>query len=177
MPKLSSKTKVIIAVTATLVLLVGGGYLLSQRSNEQAATVDEDNIVYEPATEVEKDETEQHKDRIAEEQDQKVTDNSSKQEVKPLITSWGQDNSGSDFYVNGYVPGVVEQDGTCTLTMKKDGMTVSQQKTAFFNAQSTSCGRITISFNELSVGSWQALLSYSSGTSAGSSNVVEVEVE
>lgn len=105
-------------------------------------------------------------------------ENVEKRTVNVVISAYGQPNGpSSDFTVNGYTPDVIEKEGTCTLTMTKNGVEATTSKAALVNAQSTSCGQLVMSFDKLSTGTWNAVLSYSSPYSSGSSKVTTVEVK
>lgn len=100
-------------------------------------------------------------------------------EVTPIITAYGQPKGpGTDFVLNGFVPGIVENNGTCMLTVTKNGKEVSASKPALQNAQDTSCGQLSIPFTELgSTGTWSATLSYDSPSASGSSKATQVEIK
>jgi hypothetical protein len=93
-----------------------------------------------------------------------------------FLTRSEWDADASAVYVSGYLEGVVEDDGTCTLTLTKDGQSVSATKPGTSNVTNTSCGQLTIAGSELSTGVWTATVSYSSSASSGSSEPVQVEV-
>jgi hypothetical protein len=78
--------------------------------------------------------------------------------------------------VGGYVPGVVESGGTCTLTLTKGAATVSADTQATADAASTACGAVVVPGDRLTAGTWKAVLSYSSPMHAGASGAVAVEV-
>lgn len=98
---------------------------------------------------------------------QSGTSTSGKQQVSPVIST--HSTSTTTLTVNGYVQGVVEQGGTCTLQLVNGSQTVSRSKPGVLNATNTSCGRFDIPLSDLSPGTWQATLSYSSSTSEGTS--------
>ena len=97
-----------------------------------------------------------------------------KQQVSVVITTWAQKHG--DIAVNGYVDGVVEDGGTCTLTLTKNGVTKTASRPAQPNATNTTCGENDIPVSSLSPGTWQATLSYSSDTANGASTQQPVEV-
>jgi hypothetical protein len=97
-----------------------------------------------------------------------------KRTVSVVITTWAQKHG--DLTVNGYVDNVVEDGGTCTLTLSKDNITKSASRPAQPNATNTTCGENDIPLTSLSPGTWQATLSYSSDLSNGVSKSVPVEV-
>ena len=102
---------------------------------------------------------------------------SSKKTVTPIISTWAQRDSTLD--VNSFVQGIVEDGGTCTLTLvaKSDGTKVSQSRSAVSNASNTSCGVISVPLSKLSTGTWTATVSYSSSTSVGTSDKNDLEVQ
>jgi hypothetical protein len=78
--------------------------------------------------------------------------------------------------VGGYVPGLVEDGGTCTLTLTQAGKNVSAKVSATADASSTACGAVTVAGNRLGAGTWQAVLSYASGAHSGAAPAVAIEV-
>lgn len=79
--------------------------------------------------------------------------------------------------VAGYVTDIVEAGGTCTLTLKSAGRTVSVTQKATPDATTTSCGMLSIPRAKLpGSGALSAVLSYTSSEHAGSAPAVTVEV-
>ncbi|GEK21662.1 hypothetical protein [Cellulomonas xylanilytica] len=78
--------------------------------------------------------------------------------------------------VGAYVDGVIEGTGTCTLTLKRSGRSVSETVPATADASSTSCGAVAVDGAQLSSGTWSAVVDYDSPTSVGSSAPTEVVV-
>jgi hypothetical protein len=78
--------------------------------------------------------------------------------------------------VGGYLDGVVESDGTCTLTGTKDGTSAQSTAPGISDATSTSCAGLSLPGDQLSPGTWSVMVTYESGTSRGTSAPVEVEV-
>ena len=72
--------------------------------------------------------------------------------------------------------GIVESGGTCTLTLTKGSTAVDVSADAVDNVTSTSCPAMTVAGDRLESGTWQATLSYESGTSQGTGDAVEVQV-
>lgn len=99
--------------------------------------------------------------------------------VAPVITAYGQPGgAGTEFRLNGFIPNIIESNGTCTLTLTMDSKTASASKAALQNAQNTSCGQLVIPYTELnSPGTWAAILSYSSPTSSGSSAAMKITIK
>lgn len=147
----------------------------------QESTNTNNGINYGPPTEEEKKETEAFKESQGSGNDSPSITPSVPGQIKtvtPVITSWGQNPQTKDVEVSGFVPGVIENGGSCTVTLEKDGQKVTKSATGTANAQNVSCGLITIPFSEISAGTWNILLSYSSSTASGSSSQnVSLEVQ
>ena len=97
-------------------------------------------------------------------------------QVPVVVTYYGWNAGERRVQVGGYVTGVVEEGGTCTLTLTKDGATVTVEGAARPDAVTTACGQLTVSGARLSAGTWQAVLSYASDSATGAAAAVPVEV-
>ncbi|MBF0687198.1 MAG: hypothetical protein IR158_05435 [Cellulomonas sp.] len=93
--------------------------------------------------------------------------------VSVTIAEWNAASGAVE--VSGYAD-VVEDGGTCTLTITRDGRTVTGSEVAVADASTTSCGLMSAAPTTPSAGTWQAVLSYSSDASRGASAPVEVRV-
>jgi hypothetical protein len=96
--------------------------------------------------------------------------------VPVTVTFYGWRADVHQVMVGGYVPGVVESDGICTVTLTNGTATVSVDAAATADASSTACGAIVVPGDRLSAGTWQAVLSYSSPEHTGAAAAVPVEV-
>ena len=96
-------------------------------------------------------------------------------DVTVLITYADWNSSASVVEAAGYA-GVVESGGTCTLTLSGSGGTATTTVPAEADASTTVCGGLQVPRSQLAAGTWQAVLSYASATSTGSSDPVEVTV-
>ncbi len=88
-------------------------------------------------------------------------------------SGWSQDGS---FQVSAYLPGVVEDDGTCTLTMTAESGEATASVAASPDAASTACGGLSIPGADLGPGAWSAVVSYESASSRASSDPIDVEI-
>lgn len=135
-------------------------------------------INYRPPTQVEKNDSESHKDAPSDQNTPIDSSTSSNHKVVNVnISTWTQKDGSIE--VNGYVSGVVEDGGTCTLTLVSatNGKRVTTTRTAIANATNTSCGVNSIPLSNLFAGNWMATLSYSSTTSTGQSTATPIEVK
>jgi hypothetical protein len=132
-------------------------------------------INYGPPTKTDKIDSESHKSTPPTKNTTGGT--SEKREVTVTISTWAQKDGA--ITVNGFVGGVVEDGGTCTLTMTfaATGKQVTTSRTAIANVTNTSCGESTVPVSKLSSGSWHAVLAYSSSASSGQSSPVTIDVE
>jgi hypothetical protein len=97
-------------------------------------------------------------------------------QVTPVITQAGWAASGAAVEVSGFVAGVVEDGGTCRVTLTREGQTVTGERAALADATTTACGAFELGSADMDAGWWQAVLSYESATSSGSSGPVDVLV-
>lgn len=171
---------IIIAILVIAILVAGYAIWQNgpQPSEQETARVDESHINYEPATEGQKNaagipDKDANQNTTNDDNDQ-PTSVQNKQSVDVVITTWTQ-NDGK-VKVNGYAAGIVENGGTCTLTLEKNGQRVTASRPAQPNVSTTTCGQSTIDATELSSGIWQATLSYSSDNYEGTSEPVAIEV-
>lgn len=80
--------------------------------------------------------------------------------------------------VDGYVAGVVEDGGTCRLTLTRGDDVQTVEGVAASDASTTTCGSLIVAGGGLTAGDWSAVLTYDSTSSSGSSapSVVAVPV-
>ncbi|MGY1708215.1 hypothetical protein ACI8AC_01745 [Geodermatophilus sp. SYSU D00758] len=76
----------------------------------------------------------------------------------------------------GYVPGVVEDTGSCALTLSRDGVAVETTSPATADATSTACSLLAVPGDRLAPGTWQGSVVYTSPTSTAASEPFEVVV-
>ena len=160
-------------VALVLVLAVGGSAFAYTRlvDEESSATTSGAGsqpgyVNLDPPTDQEKQETEAHKQSLANDQGTpSPTTPSSKKQVTPVITSANHSE------VNAYVSGVFEDGGTCTAVATKGSQVVTKSSSGFANVSYTSCAPISIS---LSAGTWLVVVSYGSAVAEGKSQAYEV---
>lgn len=178
-----SRSKV--AITLLFVAVIGIVALATwaYASRNQTAS-DNQATDYSPATKEDKGFNDAHKKELGTDATEQApsdtaTTNGTKQKVTPVITAHGQpEGPGTDLKLNGFVPGIIEDNGVCTLTLTREAKNVTVSKTALQNAQDTSCGQLTMTFAEIgSKGIWSAVLSYDSPSSSGLSKITQIEIK
>lgn len=81
----------------------------------------------------------------------------------------------SEVEVGAYAA-VVEEGGTCTLTLTRAGASATRTNDALTDVSTVSCGGFLIPGSELSTGTWSAVVTYASPSFSGTSSPVEVSV-
>jgi hypothetical protein len=76
---------------------------------------------------------------------------------------------------NGFAAGVIEEGGTCTLTLTRGDDEVTATTTAVADASTSTCGLLETGTG-LETGTWDAVLTYSSDRARGESEAMEVTV-
>lgn len=95
--------------------------------------------------------------------------------VAPAITRWGVE--GDTYVVAAVVDGVVEDGGTCTVTLTRGFSKVSASGPATRSATSMNCAEgLGIPLADLGTGTWSATVAYSSERYAGVTAAKDVEV-
>lgn len=166
-------------LAAVILIAVGLSTFLYARQTRQTSDDWRNDINYSPATDAEKEYSEAVKDDIVEndkKQDDQPQDAGAKKRVLPQVSSWAQRDSTSNLTIGGYVDGVIEDGGSCTVVLTKGGQEVSASREGLANAQSTACGSIVIEKAKIEAGNWSVVLRYSSKTSEGISDPVSIEV-
>lgn len=173
--KKNRKLLIISAIVILLLAAAGGAFYYSKHKNN-TRDIDPttgDGINYGPPT---KQDTANIDSEIKSDQDAQSTYNKPKgKAVTPLIVSYGQTKEAVE--VSARIPGIVEDGGTCTLTLTMGSDKVSGSKKAVSNVSEVSCGFISISNSELSPGDWSATVSYLSDKYSGVSDNMTVKVE
>jgi hypothetical protein len=183
---IKNKKSSLIIVSILVVIATTGIAFAVYKSNdsETVATTDPlDTINYGEATETEKQETAANKDKVAaqtesqnnQQSSETPGSQSSKKTVTPILTYIEQQDSGS-VAARGYIPGIIENGGTCTLTLSKGSIKLADNHTAYGNAQNTGCGLMIIDKSKLSSGTWSATISYISVKYTGTSEPQNVRV-
>jgi hypothetical protein len=97
-------------------------------------------------------------------------------DVSVVLTYAGYMPESGAVIAGGFADAVIENDGTCTLTLTRGGTTRTASGPASADVAGTSCGELKVPQAELSSGEWQATISYSSARSRGTSSPFPVEM-
>ncbi len=128
-------------------------------------------IGYGPPTAEDLEAVEKNKDRLIDEQERAQNQNSQtlqtgdRIKVTPMIGYIESDTRG--VRANGFISTMIEEGGTCTFTLSRQGTAVEASHESLADAQSTVCGLMEIGMSRLSPGNWTATISYSSDRYAG----------
>lgn len=179
----------LLAIIAVIVLALGLGSVFAYsriNNNKEPNTtvaVPEDDVNYDPPTDVEQSAGDRQKEEIIRNQQaKKDKDNQTpsnnpptgnnqasgnKKKVTPSITSWEKTNGNIVF--RGIVP-VIENSGTCTISLEKDGQKVTGKSEATKDSQHMNC-IVNVQASKISGDGWKAKLIYSSDRYRGESEV------
>ena len=93
-----------------------------------------------------------------------------------VVTSYaGWDATSGDVAAAGYVTGVVEDGGTCTLTLSRSGQEVVVEAPGLADASTTACGGLEVAGTALAPGQWSAVLAYRSDAASATAEPVRVD--
>jgi hypothetical protein len=129
----------------------------------------DDSINFNPPTEEDKQNNEEHKETLKDvPAPSPQSSTSTKKTVKPIIVS------ASNGTLKGFVPEILENDGTCTALFTKDGQTKERTSTGFADVNKTTCRSITYSTSEIGTG-WSVTLRYQSIAAEGVSDAFTLQ--
>lgn len=174
--KKSYKNKLVPLIIIAALLLTAAvfvGWRIHHRTTPQNVTLGPGEINFNPPTKEEQQAGDEKKEEITKEQDTPPTTPTGKADV--VVTYASQYENGVE--VGGYVSNIVEEGGTCKLTLSNDTKTLTATTTGVANAHSTDCPALVISRDKLSTGTWTAILSYSSAKASGSAQPKDVIVK
>jgi hypothetical protein len=141
---------------------------------QPSTTTEQDEINLNPPTEEELQAVEDNKNKLSEEIDKSNNavpppqKEDGKIDVKPVIGYI--EIRDEQIRANGFISTMIEEGGTCTLTLSRGEQKVQTTTTSLADAQSTICGLMLVNKNDVSNGSWTATLSYSSDKYEGVSD-------
>jgi hypothetical protein len=95
--------------------------------------------------------------------------------VDVVLTYAGFDAPSGTVQANGFAAGVLEDGGTCTLTLSRSGEQITVTSAASADASTTTCGLLETDPG-VGPGTWDAVLAYSSDDAQGTSQSMQVVV-
>lgn len=181
----SNKRRYFVALLVTLFLILLGVslYKLNQRSNTNnpVGANETDGINLNPPTDEEKKAGDARKQeisaerRLAESQPSSGSGASSKKTVSVIITDASQYDDIIE--VRSFIPDHY-QDGTCTISFRKDDRTLTKTTPAYRDISTTICTNPNIKRSEFSTsGEWQVTVSYESADAKGTSNAQTITIK
>lgn len=177
-----SKILFLIAGILVLLLLVSAYYFFVRKSNtgdSNIGTESGEKLDLTPPTDEELRETEEFKKNLANESQGSSNPSTTPDGLRSVTPVVGYLQQAENLSVesNGYISGIAETDGICTLTLEKDNVKVTETRQAKLDAQGMICGQMIIGRDRLSQGSWKGYISYKSGKSSGISEDRIIEVK
>ncbi len=111
-----------------------------------------------------------------EEEEPEATDPPRPGSADVVLSSAYWDPAEAALLADGYVGSVVEEGGTCTLEVSREGSFVRATAEGLADATTTVCGGLALPGDELGPGTWSVVLRYESDGASGESAPLEVEV-
>lgn len=183
MSKIKKPSKKIVVLLLVIILALAMAAYFLQKANQNNDTKStpkpESFINYNPPTEQEQKSGDNKKPEIVNQEEsrntQQPTTNSGKRAVKPIVTYATQYNS--EIEIGGYVNGIFEDGGTCTVTVTKDDKQQTKSVSSVKNVNSVDCPVMALATSSLSPGTWTAVITYTSATAEGKSESKTFEVK
>lgn len=177
------KKKLLIPIIIAAAVVLAGAAIIAflirnDDKTKTPGTSSQSGINFGPPTEEDKQEVDRNKEEISKEEDTPPPPpaQDGRSVRNPFIT-YAQQFSGN-VELSGYVPGVIEEGGTCKAEFTNGSARVTKESPGFADVNRTSCTPFVIPVSEFSPkGKWSVILSYSSTSSTGTSQAVEVEVK
>lgn len=175
-----TNTKSLITLAVLMLAVIGASYYIyslrssnNNKSTTESVPTKGETINYEPPTEEEQKSGDTKKEEIAKSQSETTTSSGN---VVPIITDLGI--YGTNVEVSGFIPSIVEGDGTCVINFKKATLNVSRTVKAVPDASSTHCTNVVVPVSEFTEkGTWSVTISYSSSKSKGSSETRNIDIQ
>jgi cytoskeletal protein RodZ len=148
-----------------------------QATSDDTVTDSEDSINYDPPT---KEDTEASQDG---KKDIPATDPSNPGDTAPedkktvaIGVSFAEVYQGN-VEIRAFIPSVIEGNGACNATLTNGSQTVKASSPGFIDSRSTQCEPIYIPVSKFPTkGTWKLVVTYTSPTSAGASESMEVKL-
>lgn len=180
MVKNKNRKKLLVIVLIVLLFLVLGSAAAYVALEDEESLISppsptqNQDINYDPPSEQEIHQGDKSKDDIINKQNNNPPSSSStKKEVSVVITNWGE--TGGRFEVGSYA-NTLDQAGNCSLLLKRGSTVLNGKSKAVQNPSTMSCGSLSVNASKITVGQWEATVSYSSATAKGSTTrMIEVQ--
>jgi hypothetical protein len=178
-----SKKKFIISTLALLGIAAATVGWFLWHDSRQVDTSAVSSKHFSGPTQQEKDEAANHKDELVQQMNDEKggqgggdTNSDGKKAVTPIITDASQ--SDSQVRISGYVSGVFEDGGTCTITITQGSSKIVKTATAFENVSTTQCSPVTLQRSDFpAAGQWQVTLAYNSAAAEGTSQAQALAIQ
>ncbi len=180
MRKINKKVLVIAAILIIAGTVSAGAYYGLRDDNSKVNTptpsqAEQDESAAQNAKQAEKDDVNRIKESTPPATDANPQASSDQKNVTPQITSASQIES--QVVVSGFVPGIIEENGTCTVVAVSGADRITKSKPATANASTTDCANVQVARSEFpKAGTWKVTLAYESATAKGQSSEREVVI-
>lgn len=166
--KSKSPLKVIIVLAVILAAVAGAAlvYAYTQHKSENIPGSAQSGVDYNPPSDEQKAAGDQQKEETINQTDNGNQGSSGTgQDIGVSFTALNQ--SGDQLQIRTLID-TVSSTGVCTLTLVKDGVTVTKQSDIQAGPTSSTCKGFNVPLSELSPGSWQVTVQATIGSQKGS---------
>lgn len=168
LPKVYKKSFIIGAVLCLAVAAVYGGVRLRSQPASTPVGTGGDNS-YSGPTNQELKETKEHKEQVLNNQTQPPDANNPPSSVTPVITA--KEQVDQQVRVTAFVPGLIQNSGSCLLKAVKGAHQVTKTVAAAANASTTDCAPFLMNRTDFAEsGNWNITVTYTSTTLRGVSS-------
>lgn len=148
-----------------------------QASTDDAVTDGEDSINYDPPTDEDTEASQDGKKDITDENTPDTDGTAPDAKKSVAIGVSFADVYEGNVEIRAFVPSVIEGNGTCKATLTNGSQTAIASSPGFIDSRSTQCEPIYIPLSKFPVkGTWKLVVTYTSPTSAGLSESMEVKL-
>jgi hypothetical protein len=97
-------------------------------------------------------------------------------DAEVVVTYWNWNAADRVLDVSGYVSGVVQADGRCTVTLTRGSTVLSEESEAYPDSSTTACAAVQVAIPAGGQGDWEAVLEYESSSVGAASAPFTVTV-
>ena len=156
------RTALVVVAGGMVLAAAAGGVYVAARGDGEPWTARADNVVVAPPTDGKAAPVSGPAVEVPEDPEDVATDTATPTAAALQITFAGADDAAGAVVVGAYVAGLIEDGGTCSLTLSGNGSPVTVDNESVADAALTSCGQLLVPYGDLAPGTWTADVTYSS---------------
>lgn len=162
----ASRTSILLTLTVTILLGLGAIAIVRSQNSTGGS-----NINFGPPTQEEQEAGDDRKQEIVDEESRPT---GTQKNANIIIVDASQ--YGDEIEIRSFINNVLE-DGTCTITLRKDNDSITRQVPAHKDVSTTICSNVIIKRSDFpSSGLWNVSVSYKSSSASGTSETQTVTI-